>query len=449
MNIGSRCFLVAAVGWFGAPGADGADGPAAPGRKFAITVRAGAHDRRGSLIKSVIPPDRLDPAVARALLDRPQALRLTDPAAPADAPPGIAEAALRPDGQVELTWFLPRPIPAGGEARFELEGGSVVAGGPAPWSGTATAGGPVIVQHEPKRSSPARDEPTRTVLQYNAGPTTPPPSQPNPNLIRGAYFHPVFSPSGATVTGDFSAYHPHHRGIFLAYVHTKWGDLAPDFWNIQGGTGRIVADGFDPPSYGPVVYRLTARHRWEATRPAPAGAGAEHPVALRERWAAELYDVPGSPYWLCDLTVTQQAEGHPLELLPYRYGGMAYRSAEPSVRGPLDVLTAEGRHRFDSDQKPTRWVDLTGPVAEGSPNYAGVMIADHPTNPGHPTVARIHPITLPFFSFVPAHGRPLTIAVDRPTVFRYRILVHDGRPDAGLNDRVAADFAEPAEVRLD
>ena len=56
------------------------------------------------------------------------------------------------------------------------------------------------------------------------------------------------------------------------------------------------------------------------------------------RWTS--YDIPDSPYWLFDLTSTQQAISHPFEILPYRYGGMAYRGPEPFVKGKLDVLTS-------------------------------------------------------------------------------------------------------------
>ena len=60
--------------------------------------------------------------------------------------------------------------------------------------------------------------------------------------------------------------------------------------------------------------------------------------------------------------------------------------------------------------------------------------------------ARIHPTLLPFFSYVPAHDVALTIATDELTVFRYRILVHDGHPDADRDEHVWRDFADPPRV---
>ena len=429
----------------------GADGPGPQPHTLHFRVAAGKHDRSDSVVRFVVPADRLGPEVAAALADGPVATRVLDPATPATAPATVAELARGEDGSIGLTWLLPRPIPAGGEAAYTLDLDRPARDAARPWTITAPEVRSSLHVKTDFRAVEVHHG-GRTVFRYNSSPVEPPPpDMMNRKLVRSGYIHPAFSPGGALVTGDFSPFHPHHRGFFLAYVHTRWGAAAPDFWNIQDESGRIHAVGVDPPRVGPVAVRLVARHLWTAqnlpgVENSMAGRTA---VALRERWEVELYDVPGTPYWLFDLTSTQQAETHPLELLPHRYGGMAYRSAEPSVRGPIDVLTAEGRHRLDGDQKPTRWVDLTGPVAEGSPNYAGAMIADHPANSDHPTVARIHPITLPFFSYVPAHDRPLVIATDRSTVFRYRILIHDGRPDPALNDRIAADFAEPVSVRLD
>ena len=76
------------------------------------------------------------------------------------------------------------------------------------------------------------------------------------------------------------------------------------------------------------------------------------------------------------------------------------------------------------------------------------MILDHPKNLNTPTVARIHPTRLPFFCYVPGHDVMVTISADSPTVFRYRVMIHDGRPDAALDERLWRDFAEPPRVTV-
>jgi len=388
-----------------------------------ITVRAGPHARKLTPVRFEVAEDRLGPEVRSALDSGPVPVRVEAPT------PCIAQVERLGGGrEARITLILPAEIPAGGEARLRIDLDRPLADRPA-WT---------LAERSPGALELRRGD--RAAFRYNAAPVSSPDY--GPIQVRDAYIHPAYTPSGALITGDFSPSHPHHRGFFLAYERTKAGNLSPDFWNIHQGSGKIVADGLDRPVVGPVTARFSARHRWEAIDK----AGRSSRVALRERWEVEAYDIPGSPYWLFDLTSTQQGADGPLELLPYRYGGMAYRGPEPFVKGTLDVLTSDGKHRRDGDQKPARWVDLTGPVADGSDTYAGAMIADHPSNPRAPSVARIHPTTLPFFCFVPAYSAALTIAADAPTTFRYRVLIHDGHPDAAVDERAWRDFAEPPSV---
>lgn len=328
-------------------------------------------------------------------------------------------------GTIRLIWILAGATPAHAHRRFQADPAAI-----------ARAGSPWSLEERPDGALELKNG-LRTVFLYNSRPV----SHPNygPIQVRDAYIHPAFTPSGALITGDFSKAHTHHRGFFLAYAKAEVGGLHPDFWNIQAGTGKIACDRVGPMAAGPVTARFSAQHRWEVK-------GGK--VVLRERWDVEAYHIPGAPYWLFDLTSTQQAAGDPVLLPPYRYGGMAYRGPDPFVKGPLDVLTSEGLTRRDADQKPARWVDLTGPIADGSDQYAGAMIQDHPSNIHHPTVARIHPTSLPFFCFVPGHDQTVTIGVDKPTVFRYRILIHDGRPDRVRDESIWQDFADPPRVTV-
>ena len=427
----------------------------APANRVFFRIKAEGHDRQQTPIRFELPEDRFGPAVRKALERGPVALSVTGaesarrknekigPGFPAGWP---AQAERDATGnRVRVTFILRAPLLRAEEARYQLDVSrhdsfSLPTGFVTPWSFDQSQPGGLVLKHRDywvAFGSKPRDQ---TVFRYNAAPVSSPNYGPIQN--RDAYIHPAYSPSGALITGDFSTSHPHHRGFFLAYERTKSGDLTPDFWNIHVGTGKIYTDELDKPVVGLITARFSARHRWEAKDKATG----KDTVVLRERWDVEAYAILGAPYWLFDITSTQQAVDRPLELLPYRYGGMAYRGPEPFVKGTLDVLTSDGKHRKDGDQKPARWVDLTGPIADGSEQYAGAMIADHPSNPNYPNVARIHPTTLPFFCYVPSHDKPLTIAVDTPSVFRYRVLIHDGKPDARLDERVARDFAEPPVV---
>jgi hypothetical protein len=402
-------------------------------RSIRLTIQAGRYDRVKTPVRFELAENRLGPDVRKALDRGPVMLDIFTDRGGQGLAGGIAQADRIPGGTKVRVTFISLPMKQGQELQYDLiPDGPSNFGPPSEsprWSFEEVHPGAVELKYG-----------DRPVFRYNAAPV----SSPNygPIQIRDAYLHPAYSPSGALITGDFSPSHPHHRGFFLAYEKTRSGELAPDFWNIHLGTGKIDSEGFDKPVVGPVTARFSTKHRWDAKDKATG----KDVTVLREKWEVEAYAIPNAAYWLFDIISTQQAVDRPLELLPYRYGGMAYRGPEPFVKGTLDVLTSENLNRKTGDQKPARWVDLTGPIADGSDKYAGAMIADHPSNPYYPNVARIHPTTLPFFCYVPSHDKPLTIAVDKPTIFRYRVLIHDGHPDKDLDERIARDFAEPPVV---
>jgi len=395
-----------------------------------IRVQAGAHARintpvrvdlggdLGDQLRAVIPSRGHEPSPVYLYEIRDDGTRDDPIPAQLDAAPAGSEAKGR------LTWILRGKTPAGASRRFALPTSPPAKRPSGSWTFSNSSESPLELKHL-----------GRPVFCYNTQPVSNPKYP--PVQTRDAYLHPAYTPSGKLITGDFSTHHTHHRGFFLAYTKTQVGSLHPDFWNFQTGSGKVVFDRLDRAVAGPVTARIESRHDWKATRGG---------VVLEEQWEIEAFDIPESPYWLFDLTSTQQATGEPLELLPYRYGGMAYRGPEPFVKGPLDVLTSEGLNRLKGDQKPARWVDLTGPVETDSTEYGGAMILDHPSNVNHPTVARIHPILLPFFCYVPGHDIKVSIGSESPTRFRYRVVIHDGHPNPTRNEQLWRDFAEPPQV---
>ena len=394
-------------------------------------VSSGSHPRLETPLKVPIDADFLGINLIKDLSEGPFGLRIREVSStgqpigsPFEAQLDLSKGANGVDHPF-LTFLLHGLTPRDAERRFQFDP-STARRVESPWRFSDPARGRLDLRHG-----------HRDVFGYNMRPRSNPKYPEIPS--RDAYLHPVYTPSGALITGDFTKSHPHHRGIFLAYTKTLIGELVPDFWNYHVGSGKIRFESLEGVTTGPVTATIQASHRWEAV-----GDG----DVMKERWEIEVFDIPESPFWLFDLTSRQRAIVNPIELIPYRYGGMAYRGPEPFYHGKIDVLTSEGFDRVTGDQKPARWVDLTGPIEEGSDRFGGAMILDHPSNPNHPTVARIHPTTIPFFTYTPGHDTKLTIGTAADTVFRYRIVVHDGHPDMALNDRLWRDFAAPPVVTI-
>jgi len=57
-------------------------------------------------------------------------------------------------------------------------------------------------------------------------------------ILRAGYLHPVRSPSGAIVTGDYPSNHAHHHGIWTPYTKAVFQGRTTDFWNMQSKKGE-------------------------------------------------------------------------------------------------------------------------------------------------------------------------------------------------------------------
>ena len=147
----------------------------------------------------------------------------------------------------------------------------------------------------------------------------------DPVYSRSGFLHPVASPAGRVVTEMYPFDHAHQDGIFTAWVKTTWHDREIDFWNLAGGTGRVLHQRIvrtfqDAEGVG---FECDLIHR-----------AAKDPVVdiLRERWHITAFQTDGS-YHGFDLETTQSAlTDKPLIVQKYHYGGVAFR-------GPVAWLT--------------------------------------------------------------------------------------------------------------
>ena len=265
----------------------------------------------------------------------------------------------------------------------------------------------------------------------------------DPVYSRSGFLHPVASPAGHVVTAMYPFDHAHQDGVFTAWVKTTWHDREIDFWNLAGGTGRVL------------------HQRIVRTFQAEDGVGFEcdlihravkDPVVdvLRERWRIKAFETDGSHHGF-DLETAQSAlTDKPLLVQKYHYGGLALRGpvawltekdsdaqrsgdqSDPNaMRKPTEFLNDHGSDRIKGNHEHARWVALTGHM-DG--HAVTITVLCHRDNLRAPQAARIHP-TKPYFVFSPCVDDEFLI--DREHTFRskYRYLITDAAPDSQWLDQ--------------
>ncbi len=264
------------------------------------------------------------------------------------------------------------------------------------------------------------------------------------DILRAGYLHPVRSPSGAIVTGDYPSNHPHHHGIWTPYTKAVFQGRTTDFWNMQNKKGRVDLVGFAlNPGSGAVYEKLNA------TTGMVDLTGPKEITALWEASMVLLYDIPGTPKPMVvfDL-ITEQAcaTNDPLELPEYHYGSFGLRGPESwDGKDGARFLTSEGiTDRKKGDSTRARWCYLGGKTEAG---ISGTAVLGYPDNFRFPMPLRLHP-DMPYFSIVPQKLGAFSIQPGKPYVTRYRFIVTDGEPDAKLFDACWNSLAHPAVVNF-
>jgi hypothetical protein len=285
---------------------------------------------------------------------------------------------------------------------------------------------------------------SQPAFQYQAQTSELPRSDIKPIFQRGGYLHPILTPGGKLITDDYPPNHLHHHGIWFPWTRTEFEGRQPDFWNMGEGKGKVEFVGLGETWNGPVHGGFQSRHRFVDL------TAAEPRVALQETWLVTLYNLgPGaSRYWMFDLVSTQNcATASPLKLPKYLYGGLGFRGNWSwNGKDKTFFLTSEGEtDRVKGNETRARWCHISGDV-DGA--RAGVAILCHPDNFRAPQPMRLHP-TEPFFCFAPSQLGDWEISPGKPYVSRYRFIVADGPPDRAELERLWNDYAHPPMIRID
>jgi len=324
-----------------------------------------------------------------------------------------------------LIWLLGDPLAAGETRRYRLS----------PSEKPSSKNDAVTVDDDGKRLRVAVGG--KPVLVYNTA-LVPSPNRKEPYYDRSGYIHPVYNPAGQAITDDFAPDHPHQHGIMLPWTNTKFEGRSVNFWDQNGGTGRIEHATTQSLVGGPVFGGFAVGlKQLDTTTP-------DKPKAvLDETWLVRVYNLADA--FLFDFESTQQCVGNPLQIEKYHYGGFAIRGHRNWLtRGQGDFLTSEGKTRANGNHTRPRWVDIYGYV-EGE--MTGITIFCHPANYRAPQPVRLHP-QKPYFCFAPMVLGEFEIRADEPYTSRYRFYVHNGELDTRAAERRWNDIADPPTVTI-
>lgn len=321
-----------------------------------------------------------------------------------------------------LVWPVTGDLAPGEVRRFRLE-----------WT-PGEAPSPSRPRNVPQRL----DAGGRAIARYLAGTRSVLPDLPegvDPVYRRTGYLHPLWTPAGHVVTGDYPASHPHQHGVMAAWTRTTVEGQAVDFWNAAERQGYVAHEHFEGRWIGPVFSSLRAR-LWHLTR--------WEEGALAEDWEVRVRAT--SSWNIVDWTSLQSGSQYDFEVLEYHYGGFAYRAPEAwEGEDGVQVRTSEGHDRAEADGDRVRWVAFHGTLEEQD---VTVAILSHPANYRAPQPVRVHPSN-PYVCFSPCRLGGFRIGGPGGSLVNaYRFALADETLDDATIEALWQDYASPLEARI-
>lgn len=229
---------------------------------------------------------------------------------------------------------------------------------------------------------------------------------------RSDYIHPLYGPSGESLTRDWPVDHPHHRGIYWAWPEVVYGEAMGDLHALQRvfarPTGKVRLD----QRSGAAEIRAENRWMWED----------KEPIAHEEA-VIRVSDAPEGGTFV-DLRLTFRALKPGVTLA--RRGTNAYGGLNLRMAPCTDQRITE--HTDPADARPrAAWAEMHG-VFEGGKGPVSVVVLQHPGNPEYPGDWVQFPSINWFQPTFPTAGARYPLSQDKPLVLRYRLWVRPGPP---------------------
>lgn len=244
--------------------------------------------------------------------------------------------------------------------------------------------------------------------------------KPNGKYKFNNYIHPLYSLNGETLTEEFPVDHPYHRGIFWAW-HQLYidGKSVGDGWIMED----IIQEVTDVNTITNENYaQLQLDVLWKSTLFEDS-----HPF-ISEHTTITVHQLQDSVRKI-DFAISLKALVPDVEIGGSNdekgYGGFCARL---KLSENLTFTSANGQVTPQTGQiNAGSWMDFSAPF-ERNGEISGVSILCHPETPNYPApwILRSEP-SMQNIVF-PGRSR-IKLAVNKPVILYYRIIVHNGNID--------------------
>ena len=258
------------------------------------------------------------------------------------------------------------------------------------------------------------------------------PKSRNGEYERAGYIHPLYSLDGRVITEDFPEDHPHHHGIFSA-------------WHQIILKGKPIADGWTGENVSWTVVGTHVSHQRESL-----SINSEVVWKSSIEGTVEPIVMENLQIIVHELKDARRVIDYNLLLTPLKdslelggsadekgYGGFSLR-----LKLPDDIRFVARTKEVEAQVVAIEagpWMNFTGSFAGNEAGEKGVLVFNHPSNPGSP-----QPWILRKEKSMqnPAYPGKNPVLLNKPGLsLRYRMVIHNGEPDKNAIEALYREYA--------
>jgi hypothetical protein len=236
------------------------------------------------------------------------------------------------------------------------------------------------------------------------------------------YIHPLWGIDGAVLTEDFPVDHLHHRGVFWAW-HQVWIDnkRIGDPWGLENFEQKVSEVEFFLNPDGAGVLRTEVK--WMSNQWIKRGNKLPY---LKENVKITIHPEERN-YRRIDFEISLLALEENLSIGGSEdekgYGGFSVRLKLPE---DVEFTGPEGEVEPETTAVESEgFINISGSMGAGGKN-AGVVIVDHPENPGYPQPWILRSQNSMQNAAWPGN-KAIPVSTTEPLVLKYSLLVYSGK----------------------